>query len=105
MGWSGGTSRDTSDRPTQGAQRERRGKPYAGNPHVRFEEGLLARALRTAGWGLLHHHTVGCGRRGAGTSWRTAGSRSSRGSTTLLAALPGVRPDLPRAAWPRLTLW
>src|SRR6266567_4312216 len=31
------------------------GKPYAGNPHVRFDEGLLARALRTAGWGLLHH--------------------------------------------------
>src|SRR5262249_2323558 len=25
--------------------------------------------------------------------------------STLLAALPGVRPDLPRAAWPRLTLW
>jgi hypothetical protein len=39
----------------QGVQRERRGKPYAGNPHVRFDEGLLARALRTAGWGLLHH--------------------------------------------------
>lgn len=30
------------------------GKPYAGNPHVRFDEGLLARALRTAGRGLLH---------------------------------------------------
>ena len=34
--------------------RERRGKPYAGNPHVRFDEGPLARAFRTAGWGLLH---------------------------------------------------
>jgi len=30
------------------------GKPYAGNPHVRFDEGLLARAFCTAGWGLLH---------------------------------------------------
>jgi hypothetical protein len=28
-------------------------KPYAGNPHVRFDEGLLARASCTAGWGLL----------------------------------------------------
>jgi hypothetical protein len=35
------------------------GKPYAGNPHVRFDEGLLARALRTAGWGLLHHQESG----------------------------------------------
>jgi len=38
----------------QGALDERRGEPYAGNPHVRFEEGPLARVLRTAGWGLLH---------------------------------------------------
>ena len=38
----------------QDAQRERRGKPYAGNPHVRFDEGPLARASCTAGWGLLH---------------------------------------------------
>jgi hypothetical protein len=77
------------------------GKPYAGNPHVRFDEGLLARALRTAGWSLLHHQTVGCDRRIAGISVRTAGSRSSRTSrtsSTLLAALPGVRPDIPRAA-------
>src|SRR5688500_3654051 len=28
-------------------------KPYAGNPHVRFDEGLLARTSCTAGWGLL----------------------------------------------------
>ena len=28
-------------------------KPYAGNPHVRFDEGPLARASCTAGWGLL----------------------------------------------------
>jgi len=81
------------------------GKPYAGNPHVRFEEGLLARALRTAGWGLLHHHAVGCDRRGAGISGRTAGSRSSSTSSTILAALPGVRPDLPRAAGCRSTSW
>ena len=81
------------------------GKPYAGNPHVRFEEGLLARALRTAGWGLLHHQTAGCDRRIAGISGRTAGSRSSRTSSTLLAALPGVRPDLPRAARSRSPFW
>jgi hypothetical protein len=30
------------------------GKPYAGNPHVRFDEGLLVRACLTADWGLLH---------------------------------------------------
>ena len=30
------------------------GKPYAGNPHVRFGEGPLARASCTAGWGLLN---------------------------------------------------
>jgi hypothetical protein len=30
------------------------GKPYAGNPHVRFDEGPLARASCTAGWGLLN---------------------------------------------------
>jgi hypothetical protein len=66
------------------------GKPYAGNPHVRFEEGLLARALRTAGWGLLHRYTVHRDRRGSGTSSRTAGSRSSSTSSTTLAALPGV---------------
>src|SRR5687767_14682059 len=29
-------------------------KPYAGNPHVRFDEGPLARASCTAGWGLLN---------------------------------------------------
>jgi hypothetical protein len=34
------------------------GKPYEGNLHVRFDEGLLARTIRTAGWGLLHHHNV-----------------------------------------------
>jgi hypothetical protein len=28
-------------------------KPYAGNPHVRFDERLLARASCTAGWGPL----------------------------------------------------
>jgi hypothetical protein len=33
---------------------DRRGKLYAGNPHVRFDEGPLARAPCTAGWGLLH---------------------------------------------------
>ena len=33
---------------------EPQGKPYAGNPHVRFDERLLARASRTAGWGLLN---------------------------------------------------
>lgn len=31
---------------------ERRGELYAGNPHVRFEEGPLARAFRTASWSL-----------------------------------------------------
>jgi sugar lactone lactonase YvrE len=38
----------------QGSSHERRGKPDEGNLHVRFDEGPLARALRTAGWGLLH---------------------------------------------------
>ncbi len=33
------------------------GKPYAGNPHVRFGEGPLARASCTAGWGLLNRFT------------------------------------------------
>ena len=54
-GWSGGISRSRSVQPIQGLHGERRGKPYAGNPHVRFDEGLLARASCTAGWGLLHH--------------------------------------------------
>lgn len=34
------------------------GKPYAGNPHVRFGEGLLGRTSRTAGWGLLNRRGV-----------------------------------------------
>ena len=54
-GWSGGTSRRRFVQLIQGLHGERRGKPYAGNPHVRFDEGPLARACRTAGWGLLHH--------------------------------------------------
>jgi hypothetical protein len=33
---------------------ERRGEPYAGNPHVRFEEGPLVQAIRTLVWSLLH---------------------------------------------------
>jgi hypothetical protein len=37
------------------------GKPYAGNPHVRFDEGLLVRASRTADWGLLLHRLDGRG--------------------------------------------
>src|SRR6185436_19414561 len=49
------------------------------------------------------HQVVSCDLRIAGNSRRTAGSRSSRTSSTLLAALPGVRRDLPRAAWSRLT--
>jgi hypothetical protein len=32
------------DRQTQGAHRERRGEPYAGKPHVQFDEGPPARA-------------------------------------------------------------
>jgi hypothetical protein len=35
----------------QGLHGERRGKPYAGNPHVRFDEGLLARACLHGGPG------------------------------------------------------
>jgi len=30
------------------------GKPYAGNPHVRFDEGPLVCTLCTTDWGLLH---------------------------------------------------
>ena len=45
---------------------------------------------------------AGCERRGAGISGRTAGSRASRATSTRRAALPGVRPDLPRAARSRL---
>src|SRR6266851_4833572 len=52
--WSGGTSRRRFAQLIQGLHGEHRGKPYAGNPHVRFDEGLLVRALRTADWGLLH---------------------------------------------------
>ena len=52
-----------------------------------------------------NHHAVGCDRHGAGISWRTSGSRSSSTASTILAALPGVRPDLPRAAWSRSTSW
>jgi hypothetical protein len=42
-----------SHQQPQGLLDEHRGKPYAGNPHVRFDEGLLVRASRTADWGLL----------------------------------------------------
>ncbi|HEX8108800.1 MAG TPA: hypothetical protein VF516_13805, partial [Kofleriaceae bacterium] len=38
------------------------------------------------------HHAAGCDRRGAGISGCTAGSRSSSTSSTILTALPGVRP-------------
>jgi hypothetical protein len=39
-------------------------KPYAGNPHVRFDEGLLARTSCTASWGLLNrlNQTLSVGR-------------------------------------------
>src|SRR3954467_10424766 len=49
-GWSGGISRRRFGQRIQGLHGEHRGKPYAGNPHVRFDEGLLARAFtRRAG--------------------------------------------------------
>ena len=48
MGSNCGTCLRLSDQQTQGARGEHRGKPYAGNPHVRFEGGPLARASRTA---------------------------------------------------------
>ena len=49
-GWSGGISRRRFVQLIQGLHGELRGKPYAGNPHVRFDEALLARAcLRRAG--------------------------------------------------------
>jgi alkaline phosphatase D len=51
------------------------------------------------------HQTVGCDRRIAGISWRTSGSHSSFPARKILAPLPGVRPDLPRAAWSRSTFW
>ena len=67
-----------SDKQTQGVQSERRGEPCAGNPQARFDEGPLARALRTAGWGLLN-------------SWAAARQRYRR----LLhdAAQAGIRRD------------
>jgi hypothetical protein len=43
MVWSGGISRRRFVQRIQGLHGEHRGKPYAGNPHVRFDEGLLAR--------------------------------------------------------------
>jgi hypothetical protein len=54
MAWSDGISRSLVVQPTPGLHGERQGKPYAGNPHVRFDERLLARAFCTAGWGLLN---------------------------------------------------
>ena len=46
-----GTTHDSFVPHLQGAPRERRGKLYAGNPHVRFDGRPLARASCTAGWG------------------------------------------------------
>src|SRR5260370_5793468 len=45
-------------RPCEARPMNAEGKPYAGNPHVRFGEGPLARASCTAGWGLLNR--LGC---------------------------------------------
>src|ERR1044071_2446336 len=50
-------------------------------------------------------HAAGCDGRIAGASGRTAGSRSSFPARKILAALPGVRPDPPRAAWSRSASW
>ena len=49
--WNSGICRPRFDQLTQGPPGERRGKPYAGNPHVRFDEGLLARRVSHGGPG------------------------------------------------------
>ena len=49
--WSDGISRWRSVQPMQGLPDEPHGKPYAGNPHVRVDERLLARASSHGGLG------------------------------------------------------
>ena len=64
------------------------------------------RPRRLRAW-LLVHHTVGCDRRVSG-GWRTAGSRSCMRLAALPALVrdsPGSRPDPPRTARSRATLW
>src|SRR5687767_4301257 len=48
---SAGTSRGRSIQHRQGTQGERRGKPYAGEPHVRFEEGAAGPCASHGGLG------------------------------------------------------
>ena len=86
MASSGGTFRCGSVQLTQGVHGERRGKPYAGNPHVRFDEGPLARASRTAGWGLLHPRV----RRGAAVAMWLRRIRPAIGSMYFVQHRHGV---------------
>ena len=56
--WSVGISRWRSVQPMQGLPDEPHGKPYAGNPHVRFDERLLARASSHGGLGSTRPKSV-----------------------------------------------
>jgi hypothetical protein len=81
------------------------GKPYAGNPHVRFDEGLLARAPRTAGWGLLHHHNVERDRAARGISGRTPGSAARSVLEVRDEREPAVRPEMPAMRRSQPAVW
>ena len=81
------------------------GKPYAGNPHVRFDEGLLARALRTAGWGLLHHQNGARDQAARGRSGRTPGSAARSVLDVRDEREPAVRHEMPAMRRSQPAFW